>query len=74
MGPERRPQVYDCFLFWKECDLLVLRLQELQQVVDYFVLVEASRNDSRTSCTDDVGLNDGAWGDRATLICVISQA
>ena len=34
--------VYACFVFWKELDLLELRLHELDAVVDYFVLVEAT--------------------------------
>jgi len=33
---------YDCFIFWKELDLLDLRLHELADVVDYFVLAEAT--------------------------------
>ncbi len=33
--------VYDCFTFYNELDLLEIRLEELNEVVDYFVLVEA---------------------------------
>lgn len=36
-----RPRVYDCFLFFRELDLLEIRLAELDPVVDVFVLVEA---------------------------------
>lgn len=39
--------VYDCFAFFNELDLLELRLQELDPVVDYFVLVEATRTFSK---------------------------
>lgn len=35
--------IYDCFLFFNELDLLELRLHELAEVVDKFVLVEATR-------------------------------
>ena len=35
--------VYDCFIFYNELDLLEIRLNELNNVVDKFVLVEASR-------------------------------
>jgi beta-1,4-mannosyl-glycoprotein beta-1,4-N-acetylglucosaminyltransferase len=38
-----RPRVYDCFTFYDELDLLELRLAELAEVVDRFVLVEAKR-------------------------------
>lgn len=39
-GPAGR-KVYDCFQFYNELDLLDLRLAELNDVVDHFVLVEA---------------------------------
>lgn len=35
--------VYDCFTFFKEFDVLELRLNILDAVVDKFVLVEATR-------------------------------
>ena len=35
--------VYDCFAFFNELDLLEIRLNELNDVVDKFVLVEATR-------------------------------
>jgi len=34
-------KVYDCFTFFKEFELLKLRLEELWELVDYFVLVES---------------------------------
>lgn len=34
--------IYDCFTFFNELDLLEIRLNELNEVVDYFVLVEAT--------------------------------
>lgn len=36
-------RVYDCFIFHNELDLLEIRLNELNDVVDYFVLVEAEK-------------------------------
>ena len=36
-------KVYDTFAFFNEMELLELRLRELNDVVDYFVLVEATR-------------------------------
>jgi hypothetical protein len=37
-------KVYDCFTFFNELDLLEIRLNELNDVVDYFVLVESTRS------------------------------
>ena len=34
--------LFDCFIFWKELDLLELRLHELGSVVDYFIVVQAT--------------------------------
>jgi beta-1,4-mannosyl-glycoprotein beta-1,4-N-acetylglucosaminyltransferase len=36
-------KVYDCFTFFNELDILEIRLNELDPVVDYFVLVEATK-------------------------------
>ena len=35
--------VYDCFIFFNELDLLEIRLNELNEVVDKFVLIEANK-------------------------------
>lgn len=35
--------VYDCFVFFNELELLELRLEELSDVVDRFVLVEGTK-------------------------------
>lgn len=40
--------VYDCFIFFNELDLLEIRLNELDGVVDKFVLVEADRTFQNT--------------------------
>jgi beta-1,4-mannosyl-glycoprotein beta-1,4-N-acetylglucosaminyltransferase len=36
-----KPKVYDCFMFFNELDVLEIRLNELDSVVDKFVLAEA---------------------------------
>jgi beta-1,4-mannosyl-glycoprotein beta-1,4-N-acetylglucosaminyltransferase len=38
---ELQAEVYDCFAFFNELELLRLRLEELSDVVDHFVLVES---------------------------------
>src|SRR3990167_657669 len=38
--------VFDCFMFSTELDLLEIRLYELSEVVDFFVLVEATKTHS----------------------------
>lgn len=37
-------RIYDCFIFYNELDLLELRLSELYDQIDYFVLCEATVN------------------------------
>jgi beta-1,4-mannosyl-glycoprotein beta-1,4-N-acetylglucosaminyltransferase len=37
------PRVFDCFTFFNELDILDIRLAELDPLVDYFVIVEATR-------------------------------
>lgn len=41
MGVTAFARVYDCFPFFNEIELLKIRLAELDEVVDYFVLVES---------------------------------
>jgi hypothetical protein len=41
-------KIYDCFPFYNELDLLELRLRELYDHVDHFVLVEATTTFQRT--------------------------
>ena len=40
--PNIKPQIIDCFIFYNEIDLLTYRLNILNDVVDFFVLVEAT--------------------------------
>lgn len=42
-------KIYDCFIFFNELELLKLRLEELWNCVDYFVLVEATKTFSGKS-------------------------
>lgn len=37
------PKIYDCFSFFNEVDLLDIRLNELDSIVDYFVIIESTR-------------------------------
>lgn len=39
-------KVYDCFTFFNEIDLLEIRLHELNNIVDYFVISEANMSHS----------------------------
>ena len=41
------PKIVDCFLFFNELDLLKIRLEEISDEVDYFVLVEANTTFTR---------------------------
>lgn len=40
------PKIFDCFTFFNEYEVLELRLKELYDAVDYFVLVEANKTHS----------------------------
>jgi beta-1,4-mannosyl-glycoprotein beta-1,4-N-acetylglucosaminyltransferase len=45
-APVRGRRVYDCFPFFNELELLEIRLHELDEVADRFVLVESTRTHS----------------------------
>jgi hypothetical protein len=38
-----KPKVFDCFLFFNEFDVLDIRLNELNDKVDKFILVESTK-------------------------------
>ena len=42
-GSKTEPMVYDCFPFFNELDVLEIRLNVLDEVVDKFVIVEMSK-------------------------------
>ena len=41
-------KIIDCFIFYNELDLLNYRLNVLNNVVDYFIIVEATHCFSKT--------------------------
>ena len=41
---QTQPKIIDCFIFYNELDMLTYRLNILNDVVDYFVLVEATHS------------------------------
>lgn len=43
---EPQVKIYDCFTFFNEIDILKIRIEELKDVVDKFVLVEANKTHS----------------------------
>ncbi len=56
--------IYDCFLFFNEFKILKLRLEELNEVVDQFVLVESTRtfsNDPKPLFFDQNKEAFGQW-------------
>jgi beta-1,4-mannosyl-glycoprotein beta-1,4-N-acetylglucosaminyltransferase len=52
------PKIYDCFTFFNEMDLLEIRLNELDEVVDYFVIVESTRTFQKNSKPLYLNLDD----------------
>ena len=51
-------KVYDCFTFFNEMDLLEIRLNELDEEVDYFVIVESTRTFQKKDKPLYLNLND----------------
>lgn len=50
-------KVFDCFMFHNEFEMLDLRLNELKDIVDYFVLIESEftfQGDRKKLCFNDV--------------------
>jgi beta-1,4-mannosyl-glycoprotein beta-1,4-N-acetylglucosaminyltransferase len=41
---QNQPKIIDCFIFYNELDMLTYRLNILNDIVDYFVLVEATHS------------------------------
>ena len=37
-------KVYDCFMYFDEDDVLLVRLEELNKYVDYFVIIESTHS------------------------------
>ena len=43
---KKKRRIFDCFPFFNELDLLDIRLHEMDSIVDYFILVEATKTHS----------------------------
>ena len=60
-------KIYDCFTFFNEFDLLELRLRELADHVDYFVVVEGNRtfqNQEKPFYYDSASYRYKQWSDK----------
>lgn len=60
-------KIYDCFTFFNEFDLLELRLRELYDHVDYFVIVEGNRtfqNQEKPFYYDSAKYRFTEWNDK----------
>lgn len=42
----KKPKIFDCFMMFNELDVLELRLEELNEYVDYFVIIESQKTHS----------------------------
>ena len=42
----QKPKVFDCFMMFNELEILELRLEELNDYVDYFVIIESEKTHS----------------------------
>ena len=66
-------KIFDCFTFYNELDLLELRLRELYDYVDRFVLVEADRtfqNKSKPFYYQKNSERFSRWHDKITVVSV----
>lgn len=67
-----RADVYDCFTFFNELELLKVRLEELYEVVDHFVLVEATQTFSGNPKPLYFSENAGSFEKyKDKMICVV---
>lgn len=70
---EHKKKVVDCFTFYNELDVLELRLTELYDVVDYFILVEADhthKGDSKSLIFEENKERFSKWSDKIINISV----
>lgn len=42
----QKPKIFDCFMMFNELDVLELRLEELNDYVDYFIIIESEKTHS----------------------------
>ncbi len=61
-------KIYDCFMLFNELDLLEIRLEELDPVVDYFVVVEATRTHQNRRKPLVLDPSDSRWANYAGKI------
>lgn len=58
-----RMKIYDCFTFYNEVDLLELRLAELYNKVDHFVIVESNQTFTNRAKPFNFALNQSRYAD-----------
>ncbi len=69
-------KIYDCFTFNNEFDLLELRLRELYDHVDYFVIVEANRtfqNQEKPFALNSAKYRYNEWRDKIIQVQVLDM-
>ena len=69
-------KIYDCFTFFNEFDLLALRLRELYDHVDYFVLVEGNKtfqNQEKPFYYDSMKYRYSQWRDKIIKVKLLDM-
>ena len=69
-------KIYDCFTFFNEFDLLELRLRELYDHVDYFVLVEGNKtfqNQEKPFYYDSMKYRYSQWRDKIIKVKLLDM-
>lgn len=66
-----KPMVYDCFSFFNELDMLEIRLNILDKVVDKFVIVEADRTHTGITKAFNFEINKDRFSDFMSKIIYI---
>jgi beta-1,4-mannosyl-glycoprotein beta-1,4-N-acetylglucosaminyltransferase len=61
LGRGERAKIFDCFLFFNEVEALSIRFHELDDVVDYHVIVEGTTTFSGRPRRPGFDLNDPRW-------------
>jgi beta-1,4-mannosyl-glycoprotein beta-1,4-N-acetylglucosaminyltransferase len=71
--PNMRRRVFDCFLFYNELDVLEIRLRELGDIVDHFVIVESTvtfQGDPKPLHFQDNKSRFARWADKIIHVVV----
>lgn len=66
-----RMKIYDCFTFYNELDLLELRLSELYNKVDHFVIVESNQTFTNRAKPFNFALNQSRYAEYLDKIIYI---